>query len=128
MTARLRPLALAVFAALAVLAGGGGGNTPSDSSGPSGASLVRPDALVFVSFDTDLGSSQWKQVEDLSKKFPDRDLALARINQDPEKNPVAFKDDVDPALGPEVDVAIVPSPNLTDVAVVGLTKPDDAGK
>jgi Protein of unknown function (DUF3352) len=121
-------MAFALLGAIALLAAGCGGATTSGSSGPDGASLVRPDALAFVSFDSDLGSSQWKQVDALSKKFPDRDVALAGIENELEKNQVDFKRDVDPALGPEVDLAIVPSPNLSDVAVVGLTKPDDPGK
>jgi len=127
MTMRLRTLALALFASLALLAAGCGGGTTSNSSG-SGAFLVRPDALVFVSFDADLGSSQWKQVDALSKKFPGRDMALAQINKELEKNQLDYNRDIKPALGPEVDLAIVLGPNLNDAAVVGLTKPDDAGK
>ena len=58
MTFKLRTLA-ALLGALALLAAGcGGATTSGSSSGPDGASLVRPDALAFVSFDTDLGSSQ----------------------------------------------------------------------
>ncbi|HEY6150563.1 MAG TPA: DUF3352 domain-containing protein, partial [Gaiellaceae bacterium] len=96
--------------------------------GADGAALVRPDALVFVSFDTDLGSSQWKQVDALAKKFPGRDKALSQINQALQKNQLDYNDDIKPALGPEVDLAIEPSADLNDAAVVGLTKPDDAGK
>src|SRR5690348_15346490 len=69
MTFRFRYLLLGALTALALLAAGCGGATTSGSGGASGATLVRPDALVFVSFDTDLGSSQWKQVDALSKKF-----------------------------------------------------------
>src|SRR6266567_828607 len=112
MTMRLRTLALALFASLALLAAGCGGGTTSNSSG-SGA---------------DLGSSQWKQVDALSKKFPGRDMALAQINKELEKNQLDYNRDIKPALGPEVDLAIVLGPNLNDAAVVGLTKPDDAGK
>ena len=128
MTLRLRTLALALFAALALLAAGCGGGTTSGSAGPSGASLVRPDALVFVSFDSDLGSDQWKQVDALSKKFPDRDLAFGAIKQELAKNQIEYDRDVKPALGSEVDLAIEVNANLTDGAVVGLTKPEDAGK
>jgi hypothetical protein len=126
MTDRLRTHALALFAVLALVAAGCGGGKTSASG--SGASLVRPDALVFVSFDSDLGSDQWKQVDALSKKFPGRDEALAMINKELEKNGVDYSSDVKPALGPEVDLAIVLGQNLNDAAVVGLTKPDDAGK
>jgi hypothetical protein len=128
MTSRLRHLILGALAALALVAVGCGGAKTSGPSGASGASLVRPDALVFVSFDTDLGSSQWKQVDSLAKKFPGRDQALSQINHALEKNQLDYSGDIEPALGPEVDLAIVPGANLSDVAVVGLTKPENAGK
>ena len=129
MTLRPRILALALFAALALSAAGCGGSTTSGSSStPDGASLVRPDSLVFVSFDSDLGSDQWKQLDALTKKFPDRDLALGAIKQELEKNQIEYDRDIKPALGSEVDLAIKVNANLTDGAVVGLTKPEDAGK
>jgi hypothetical protein len=128
MTSRLRHLILGTLAALALVATGCGGAKTSGSSGPSGASLVRPDALAFVSFDSDLGSDQWKQLDALSKKFPDRDLAFAAIKQELEKNQIEYDRDIKPALGSEVDLAIEVNANLTDGAVVGLTKPEDAGK
>src|SRR5438477_7256907 len=116
MTMR-RTLALALFAFLALLAAGCGGGMTSNSSG-SGAFLVRPDALVFVSFDADLGSSQWKQVDALSKKFPGRDMALAQIGKELQKDQLDYNRDIKPALGPEVDLAIL-GPNLKDAAGVG---------
>jgi hypothetical protein len=128
MTLRLRTLALALLASLALLAGGCGGETLGSSPRPEGASLVRPDALVFVSFDSDLGSDQWKQVDALTKKFPDRDMAFTAIKQELEKNKLEYDRDIKPALGKEVDLAIQVNANLTDGAVVGLTKPEDASK
>jgi hypothetical protein len=129
MTLRLRTLALALLASLALLAAGcGGETTPGSSSRPEGASLVRPVALVFVSFDSDLGSDQWKQVDALTKKFPDRDMAFTAIKQELAKNKLDYDRDIKPALGSEVDLAIQVNANLTDVAVVGLTKPEDASK
>src|SRR5256885_861025 len=109
-----------------LLAAGCGGS--AGRGGSSGASLVRPDALVFVSFDADLGSSQWKQVDALSKKFPGRDMALGQIDKELQKNQLDYNRDIKPAVGPEVDLAVVLGASLNDVAVVGLTKPDDAGK
>jgi hypothetical protein len=128
MTSRLRHLLFGALTALALLAAGCGGSTTSGSSGPSGASLVRPDALVFVSFDSDLGSDQWKQVDALTEKFPDRDMAFGAIKRELEKNQIEYDRDIKPALGSEVDLAIKVNANLTDGAVVGLTKPEDAGK
>src|SRR5436190_17112245 len=113
MTDRLRILALALLASLALLATGCGATT-SGSSGAAGAALVRPDALVFVTLDSDLGSSQWQQVNDLSKKFTGRDQALAQLNHELAKNQLDYGRDIEPALGPEVDIAIVLGPNLND--------------
>src|ERR671931_718742 len=128
MTARLRTLSLALLGALALLAAGCGGAKTTGASEPAGASLVRPDALVFLSFDSNLSSSQWKQVDALSKKFPGRDNALEQIHRELEKNQLDYNRDIDLALGSEVDLAIVPNASLTDAAVVGLTKPDDGIK
>jgi hypothetical protein len=111
---------------LLVVAGCGGG-TSSGSSG-SGATLIRSDALAFVTIDSDLGSSQWKQVDALSKKFPGRAMALAKIQQSFAKKQIDFEKDVKPALGPEFDLALVPGRTLNETAGVGLTKPRDAGK
>ncbi len=82
MSAR-RTFITALLVTLSLLLGAGCGGS-AGRGGSSGASLIRSDALAFVSIDSDLGSSQWQKVNDL--------------------------------------------PNLNDAAVVGLTKPDDAGK
>ena len=119
---------LGLLASFALIAAGCGGTTGSSGSMGSGASLVRSDALAFVSIDSDLGSSQWKQVDTLSKKFPDRDAALAYLQRALSKNGVDWNNDVKPALGSEVDLAFVPGTSQNDFAVVGLTKPRDAGK
>jgi len=122
-----RTFITALLVTLSLLLGAGCGGS-AGRGGSSGASLIRPDALVFVSIDSDLGSSQWQKVNDLSKKFPGRRLALAMLQQSLAKNHIDYNDDVKPAVGLEVDLAIVLGPNLNDAAVVGLTKPDDAGK
>jgi hypothetical protein len=122
-----RTLPVVLLALLVLLAAGCGGATNAGSGG-SGARLVSPNALAFISVDSDLGSSQWKQIDTLSKKFPGRDLLLQKFDHELAKNGVDFKNDVKPALGPEFDFAFVPGATAKDVAVVGLTKPDDAGK
>ena len=81
-------LALGVVATLALLAAGCGGG-PAGSS-ESGATLVRAGALGYVSIDTDIGSSQWQQVDALSKKFPGRALALSRIESELTKQGLDF--------------------------------------
>jgi hypothetical protein len=124
---KLKTLSLGLLAALALLVAGCGGATNAGSGG-AGAALVNPNVLAFISVDSDLGSSQWKQVDTLSKKFPGRDLLLQKIDHELAKSGLDFKNDVEPALGPELDFAFVAGPTAKDMAVVGLTKPDDAGK
>jgi Protein of unknown function (DUF3352) len=120
---------LAFLALLVAGCGGGGGGTETGGgSTPGGASLVRSGVVVFLSLDSDLGSDQWQQVDALSKKFPGRDKALAKIRQSLAKKGVDWERDVDPALGPELDLAIAGRGSAASTKVVGLTKPDDAGK
>jgi hypothetical protein len=126
----LKALPIALLAALAVAVSGCGstGTKASSSGEPAGAKLVRPGVVAFVSVDSDLESSQWKQLDELAKKFPGRDKALARIERAFTKQGVDFKNDVEPALGPEVDVAVALGVGDRDTAVVALTKPDDPNK
>ena len=78
--AKSRFLTAILAAAFAlVLTGCGGGGGTSGLSSDSGANLVTAKALAFVSVDSDLGSSQWKLVDTLSRKFPARDKALAQL-------------------------------------------------
>ena len=129
MTVRTpKRLALGFVAALALIAAGCGGG-PAGSSEPGGAApLVRADALGYVSVDTDLGSSQWKQVDELSKKFSGRALALDTLQAALTKHGVDYEGDVKPALGPEVDVAVVSAGTADTTKVVALTKPDDPSR
>src|SRR5689334_3225987 len=121
--AYLLPLVVLAF----LVAGCGGGDPTSATGGskPAGASLVRADVLAFVSIDSDLQSGQWQQVDDLSKKFPGRDDAIARIERSLTRQDLDWQRDVEPALGPEFDVAVAGA-DASDV--VGLTKPDDPAK
>ena len=125
---RLIPLAL--FAALAVAVSGCGSKTAeTSSSSESGAKFVRSGALAFVALDTDLDSSQWQQLDDLAKKFPGRDKVLERIDGALAKHGVDLQDDVEPALGPEVDIAVaLGAGGRGKTAAVALTKPDDPDK
>jgi hypothetical protein len=129
MTRLLKALPIALLAALAVAVSGcGSTGTKASSSTESGAKLVRPGVVAFVSVNSDLESNQWKQLDDLAKKFPAREKALARIERAFTKHGVDFKDDVEPALGPEVDIAVALGVGDRDPAVVALTKPDDPDK
>jgi uncharacterized protein DUF3352 len=129
MKPAFRLIPLGVFAALAVAASGCGSTTvQASSSSESGAKFVRSGALAFVALNTDLDSSQWQQLDDLAKKFPGRDKVLQRIDGALAKYGVDLQDDVEPALGPEVDIAVALGAGGRDSAVVALTRPDDPDK
>ena len=66
------------FLALAALLAGCGSASKTSSRGgsiPAGASVVRAGVVAFVAVDSDTGSSQWKQLDELAQKFPGRDQA-----------------------------------------------------
>ena len=99
MTRTPRFLTAALLATVAVgLAGCGGGSATTSASGESGSKLVRSDALAFVAIDSDLGSSQWQQLDELSKKFPGRSKALAQLKQRLAENGVDYENDVKPVV------------------------------
>ena len=122
-----RTLLTALLATLAVVVSGCGGGGTSGVSSDSGASLVTAKAVAFVSIDSDLGSSQWGKVDDLSHKFPGRDKALSQLRQKLAKEGIDW-DRVDPALGPELDIVVARGPTLDQTAAAFLTKPDDPDK
>jgi len=105
-----------VFAALALsalaLVGAGCGASVSGIArgaelGRDAATLVPPDASAYVAADTDLDSTQWQRVDDLTKSFPIRPKILDAIQSELQKRGLTWSDDVAPALGSEVDVALI---------------------
>jgi Protein of unknown function (DUF3352) len=123
---RLLPL----IALVALLAGCGSASKTSSSAGsiPAGASVVRAGSVAFVSIDSDTNSDQWKQLDKLAQKFPGRDNLVAQLKQKISAQGVDYDTDVKPALGPEVDVAVVSAGNESSTKAVALTKPDDPAK
>jgi uncharacterized protein DUF3352 len=130
-TMRMRLAAAALLAGLAVAGAGCGGSSTKEkqsaSGGPSGAEVIPAGASVYISVNTDLESSQLKQADTLSKKFPARAKALADLRKEMAKDGVDFDRDVKPALGPEIDVAWL---DLADngANVVAVTQPKDEAK
>jgi Protein of unknown function (DUF3352) len=120
-------IALALFAAFALLAAGCGGKKQAAGSS-SAAPLVRSDVLAFAALDTDLGSGQWQQLDTLAQKFPGRDQAIASIEQDIAGQGLDFENDIKPALGPELDFAVAAGATLDDTTAVGLTQPANEAK
>jgi Protein of unknown function (DUF3352) len=118
-----------VLALLAAGCGGGGSNTGAGGASiPAGASMVRAGVVAFIAIDSDTGSGQWQQLDELSHKFPGRDKLIARLEQAFSEEGVDYERDVKPALGPELDLVIVSGGTEASTRAVGLTKPDDPAK
>ena len=119
------------FLALAALLAGCGSAPKTSSSGgsiPAGASVVRAGSLAFVSIDSDTSSDQWKQLGALAQKFPGRDNLVAQLKQKFTEQGVDYDTDVKPALGPELDLAVLSGGTHASTTAVALTKPDDPAK
>jgi hypothetical protein len=99
----------------------------ASSTGVAGgaAGVVPASVPAFIAIDTDPSSSQWKIVEQLAARFPDKQKAIDSLEADLRKQDgIDYQNDVRPALGPEIDVVWLDlEHNGTDV--VGLTKPGD---
>jgi hypothetical protein len=133
MITQTRRILLLVFPALVagLVAGCGNGGSSSGTGGnsiPAGASLVRAGVVAFVSIDSDTGSGQWQQLDDLAHKFPGRDQAIAELKEELRKEGVGYEQDVKPALGSELDLAVVSAGTEESTRVVGLSKPDDPAR
>jgi hypothetical protein len=133
MITQTRRILLLVFLALVagIVAGCGSGGSSSGTGGssiPAGASLVRASVVAFVSIDSDTGSGEWQQLDELAHKFPGRDKAIAQIKDELMKEGVDYESDLKPALGPELDLAIARAGTEKSTWAVELTKPDDPAK
>jgi hypothetical protein len=110
MTRLIPPAALAVVAVIVTA-----GCASATASGPGAldgaASVVPGDAVAFVAANTDLTSAQWHTVGDVF------------LNDVEQQTKLSWRDDVKPALGDEVDIAV-----LKDKQVVTLTQPRDDAK
>lgn len=102
MSRLMVPAAAVAAAAAIVTAGCASAGASGPGSGNGAAAVVPANAVAFVAASTDLGSSQW---HGLVKPFLTQFQTLA------------------PALGGELDVAILPGKQ-----VVGFTQPGDATK
>jgi Protein of unknown function (DUF3352) len=128
MSGRIQLMAAAcLVAALAVACGGKTSSQPG-GIGESGAALVRSEALAYVAVDSDLGSGQWQQVDELLKKFPVRDRFLSELKKSLAEQKIDYERDVKPALGPELDIAAVAGASGQDFSYAAMTKPDSIEK
>ena len=119
----MRLIRIALLVALALAVSGCGAKEEAATSG--GAEIVPATAPVFVSIDSNLSSDQWQQVDELLSKFPIRSVALASLRSSlEEETGLDYEQDVEPALGDEIDLVWLDFAN-DGSNVVALTKPKD---
>ncbi|HVM56241.1 MAG TPA: DUF3352 domain-containing protein [Gaiellaceae bacterium] len=130
MRARTILGAAAVTAAAVILAGcGSASGTGSGGDLGAGASVAPADAAAFVAIDTDVSSSQWQAVDALLQKFPAHDELLTKLQQTlTQKTGLDWATDVEPALGSELDLVVLPTASNGKPQLVGLVQPGDASK
>jgi hypothetical protein len=122
----MRVAAAALTSILALLAVGCGSEDVGAGEA-SGAELVKAGALVYWEVESDPDSDQWKQAEELVRRFPDGEKWLAELKKELESDSEVTWEEVSSVLGGRTTV-VVYAESLTDVHVVGLLKPDDVDK
>ena len=115
-------VALAALLAAAALSGCGGDDTASTAAG-----VVPANAAAFIEVDSDLGSAEWQQLDDLLRKFPGRADLLREIREGLAEEELSWERDVEPALGETTALVWLDFENDGE-NVVGITKPDDKEK
>src|SRR5438552_4601317 len=108
---------VAVRAAVLALAAGfllvasGCGSAPARTSaknlGQDAAALVPPDAIALVSVDGNLDSEEWQRLDDLTRGLRLRTQVLDQVQKALREAQLDFDKDVRPALGDELDVAVL---------------------
>jgi hypothetical protein len=122
----MRAPAAAALAALVLSTAACGGSAASTGSAPGvdAVRLVPPDALAFVSANTDLDSQQWRRLDDLTRGLPARDRLVRMVRDALSKEQLDLDRDVRPALGEEVDLAVL-GIDQGEPEVVALAQSDD---
>ena len=131
MRVMISAAAVAAATVLTAAGCGGAGGAPGSGAGlGAGASVVPANTVAFVALDTDVSSGQWQAVDQLLQKFPAHDQLLTQLQKSFEqKTSLSWNDDVKPALGSELDVAVLPGASASDKPqLVVLTQPADASK
>jgi len=125
----MRALRLLVLVALllAVATGCGGDESTRSGSVPDGASFAPADTAAYVVAVTDVESEQWRQADELLKRFPGRAKLLESITEDLEEDNLTWEEDVRPALGEDVHVVWLDFANDGD-NIIGYTQPKDEAK
>ena len=117
----MRAALAALAGALLLIASGCGGASPSNAAaGRDSAGLVPPGALAFVTVDTRLDSAGWKTIDRLTGGLPMLQQALR-------KQGLQLDQDVTPALGDELGIAVLGVDNGRPDAIA-LTQSRDEAK
>jgi hypothetical protein len=126
----MRAFAFGVLAALALVVSGCGssstGTTHGGTLGGDAAKLVPANAAAFVSVDSDLNSPQWQAVDSLAKTLTNGKSIVEEITSKLRSKGLSWSSDVAPALGSEVDVAVLKT--AAEPEIVAFTQPHDQGK
>ena len=133
---RMLAAGVAVVATAAVLTavsfGSGGSAATALGTGAAlggGAQIAPASTVAFVALDTNMSSAQRQALDGLLAKFPGRDTLVANLQQGLEqKTGLSWTNDVQPVLGPEVDVAVLPTASGGKPDAVLLTHPSDPAK
>jgi hypothetical protein len=130
--AAMRAFVAAALASLTIVVAGCGGSSPAGSAsgadlGSNAAQLVPPDALAFVAVDTDQSSQQWRQLDALTNGLAVRAQVLQKVNQALARHGLSYEQDVKPALGKEVDLAVL-KVEAGKPEVVAFAQPADQAK
>ncbi|MGH3049355.1 MAG: DUF3352 domain-containing protein [Gaiellaceae bacterium] len=128
---RARFVLAAAAGVVAVLAAGCGGGSGTATPGATGAaaSVAPASSVAFIALDTDLASSQWQTVNALLAKLPGASTLLTQLRQRLEqKSSLSWANDVQPAVGSELDVAVLPAAANGKPEAVALVQPTDPAK
>src|SRR3954470_19609903 len=125
----LHAAGLAALSALALATAGCGGSSAFIGGSPraDAAQLVPPTALAFVSSNTDLESSQWQRLDDLTRGLPARQRLEKMLRDTLAQKHLDFEAGARPALGPELNLAVLGG-DAADPEVIALVQPDDQAK
>jgi hypothetical protein len=131
MSSAMRAFAAAALVALAFAAAGCGSSPTGVSAGAepgaAAAQLVPADAFAFVTIDTDGTSTQRRRLDELTRGFALRDRVLQKVRAALATRGLEYERDVKPALGPELDLAVLGVENGKP-DVIALAQPEDDRK
>ena len=123
--------AAGVFAAVGFGSGGSAVTVPRGSSTAlgGGAEVAPASTAAFLALDTNMNSAQWQALDALLAKFHGYDTLVSNLQHGLEqKTGLSWANDVKPALGPELDVALLPTASGGKPDAVLLTQPSDPAK